>query len=86
METDKLLGFPFHNYCVTTAENKYRIEEIVNAFALSEADAEKNDKKVEADTAQRPSYSGKKREQYIPEANSIWIILLRKKQMWWIAT
>ena len=41
METDKLLGFPFHNYCVTTAENKYRIEEMVNAFALSEVDAEK---------------------------------------------
>lgn len=45
METDKLLGFPFHNYCVTTAENKYRIEEIVNAFALSEADAEKMTRK-----------------------------------------
>lgn len=41
METDKLLGFPFHNYCVTTAENKYRIEEMTNAFALSQADAEK---------------------------------------------
>ena len=41
METDKLLGFPFHNYCVTTAENKYRIEEMANAFALSQADAEK---------------------------------------------
>ena len=40
METDKLLGFPFHNYCVTTAENKYRIEEMANAFALSQADAE----------------------------------------------
>lgn len=40
METDKLLGFPFHNYCVTTAENKYRIEEMTNAFALSQADAE----------------------------------------------
>ena len=41
METDKLLGFPFHNYCVTTAENKYRIEEMTNAFTLSQADAEK---------------------------------------------
>ena len=41
METDKLLGFPFHNYCVTTAENKYRIKEMTNAFALSQADAEK---------------------------------------------
>lgn len=40
METDKLLGFPFHNYCVTTAENKYRIEEMTNAFTLSQADAE----------------------------------------------
>lgn len=41
METDKLLSLPFHNYCVTTAGNKYRIEEMVNAFALSETDAEK---------------------------------------------
>lgn len=45
MEMDKLLVVPFHNYCVTTAENKYRIEEMVNAFALSEADAKKMRKK-----------------------------------------
>ena len=29
METDKRMGFPFHNYCVTTAENKYRMEELI---------------------------------------------------------
>ncbi len=45
IETDKLLSFPFHNYCVTTAENKYRMEEMVSAFSLSEEEAEKMKRK-----------------------------------------
>lgn len=40
METDKRMGYLFHNYCITTAENKYRLEEICSAFGLSESQAE----------------------------------------------
>ena len=45
METDKRMGFPFHNYCVTTAENKYRMEEMIRALSLSEEKAEQLKKK-----------------------------------------
>lgn len=41
METDKRLSFPFHNYCVTTAENKYRIEQMIQSFSLSSDDSER---------------------------------------------
>lgn len=40
METDELLGLRFHNYCVTTAEDKYRLEKIARNFLLSENESD----------------------------------------------
>ena len=44
-ETDTAMGLRFHNYCVTTAENPYRMEKMTAAFSLSDDQAEQMRKK-----------------------------------------
>ena len=67
METDRRMGFPFHNYCVTTAENKYRMEEMIRALSLPGEKAEQLKKKWKLDPEKSDPYQGRNRKRLQPQ-------------------